>query len=284
MRPGHRRTALIAAGAFAALLAVAVGMDPAGLLNGSGRSARDPWAVPVSPEPAADVALPGGGVSDGTRCGTKGFHHFKPAPASFTFAAGPQSDAPPPGPQLVLSSYGFSRTSQKDPGHFTIGLGLGPGPGAGDRALDLSAPLGPQGVAVEIEGSDGLVAGAHGLPLISSSHSRSTHGCSCTSGQSHSLPFNLSAAGNRTLSANRVWDDPGMLLIADGVTPVPRMMLVDDLETDSGGFCELDSPLFLAIGDRISFDGRSLSVTRANGETFSPSGEWGIRCRRGPRI
>ncbi|MER7667422.1 hypothetical protein ABTY61_03020 [Kitasatospora sp. NPDC096128] len=98
------------------------------------------------------------------------------------------------------------------------------------------------------------------------------------------MPFSLSASGNRTPSINRVWDDPGMLLIADGVTPVPRMLLVDDLETDSGGFCELDSPLFLAIGDRISFDGRSLSVTRANGETFLPSGEWGIRCRRGPRI
>ncbi|MFB7618693.1 hypothetical protein [Kitasatospora sp. NPDC056181] len=164
-RPGRRRTVLFTVTAFAALLAVAAGADPAGLLNGSGRSARDPWAVPVSPRPTVDVALPGGGVSDGTRCGTKGFHHFEPAPASFTFAAGPQSDAPLPGPQLVLSSYGFSRTSQKDPGHFTIGLGLGPGPGAGDRALDLSAPLGPQGVAVEIEGPDGLVAGAHGLPL-----------------------------------------------------------------------------------------------------------------------
>ncbi|MGW2253224.1 SCO2583/SCO2584 N-terminal domain-containing protein [Kitasatospora sp. NPDC001660] len=162
-RPGRRRTALIAVTAFAALLAVAVGTDPAGLLNRDGLAARDPQAVPASPRPTADVALPGGGVSDGTRCGTKGFHHFEPAPASFTFAAGPQSDAPPPGPQLVLGSYGFSRTSAKDPGHFTIGLGLGPG--AGDRALDLSAPLGPQGVAVEIEGPDGLVGGAHGLPL-----------------------------------------------------------------------------------------------------------------------
>lgn len=164
-RPGRRRTALIAASAFAALLAVAVGVDPAGLLNGDSLAARKPRAVPVSAGPAADVALPGGGVSDGTRCGTKGFHHFEPAPASFTFAAGARSDAPPPGPQLVLSSYGFSRTSQKDPGHFTISLGLGPGPGAGDRGLDLSTPLGPQGVAVEIEGPDGLVAGAHGLPL-----------------------------------------------------------------------------------------------------------------------
>ncbi|MEE1782140.1 hypothetical protein PUR71_04235 [Streptomyces sp. SP17BM10] len=156
-RPGRRRTGLIAVTAFAVLLAVAVGADPAGLLNGGGRAAR-------VLRPAADVALPGGGVSDGTRCGAKGFHHFEPAPSSFTFA-GAQSDTPPPGPQLVLSSYGFSRTSPQDPGHFTIGLGLGPGPSAGGRALDLSAPLGPQGVAVEIDGPDGLVAGAHGLPL-----------------------------------------------------------------------------------------------------------------------
>ncbi|MEU4115367.1 hypothetical protein AB0F71_12820 [Kitasatospora sp. NPDC028055] len=162
IRRGRRRTVLITATAFAALLAVAVGMDPAGVLNRDGRSMRSPRPVPGSPRPTVDVALPGGGVSDGTRCGTKGFHHFEPAPASFTFAGSP-TDTPPPGPQLVLSAYGFSRGAAQDPGHFTIGLGLAPGPGG--HALDLSAPLGPQGVAVEIEGPDGLVAGAHGLPL-----------------------------------------------------------------------------------------------------------------------
>ncbi|MER7734028.1 hypothetical protein ABTX80_24370 [Streptomyces erythrochromogenes] len=71
-----------------------------------------------------------------------------------------------------------------------------------------------------------------------------------------------------------------MRLITDGITPVPRMMLVDDLETDDGRFCELDRPLFLRIGDRIDFDGRTLSVTPKSGEAFSPSGAWGIRCRR----
>ncbi|MFE7182529.1 hypothetical protein [Streptomyces erythrochromogenes] len=75
-----------------------------------------------------------------------------------------------------------------------------------------------------------------------------------------------------------------MRLITDGVTPVPRMMLVDDLETDDGRFCELDGPLFLGIGDRVRFDGRSLSVTLKSGETFSPTGTWGIRCRRGRRM
>ncbi len=49
-------------------------------------------------------------------------------------------------------------------------------------------------------------------------------------------------------------------------------------------FCELDGPLFLGIGDRVRFDGRSLSVTLKSGETFSPTGTWGIRCRRGRRL
>lgn len=177
-RPGRRRTALIAAGTFAVLLAVTLAADPAGLLERSGPAAR-------GPRPAADVALPGGGVSDGTRCGVKGFHHFDPAPSSFTFAGGAHSDVTPPGPQLVLGSYGFSRTSAKDPGHFTIGLGLGPGPGAGDRGLDLSAPLGPQGVAVEIEGPEGLVAGAHGLPVTPAGDTPSEAG-----GTVHAGPVN----------------------------------------------------------------------------------------------
>ncbi|MFI8460772.1 hypothetical protein [Kitasatospora sp. NPDC085464] len=64
-------------------------------------------------------------------------------------------------PNLKRST--VSTWAAKDPGQFTIGLLLGPG--ARDRTLDLSAPLGPQGVAVEIEGPDGLVGGAHGLPI-----------------------------------------------------------------------------------------------------------------------
>ncbi|MFF2081603.1 hypothetical protein ACFVXG_43380 [Kitasatospora sp. NPDC058162] len=191
-RPGRRRTVLIAVTAFAALLAVAVGTDPGGLLNRSGPlnpdglSMHSPRPVPGSPRPTADVALPGGGVSDATKCGTKGFHHFEPAPASYTFA-GSVTDAPPPGPQLVLGSYGFSRSAAPDPGHFTIGLMLGPGPGG--RALDLSAPLGPQGVAVEIEGPDGLVAGAHGLPLTPEDDA-SSDGPSDAGGTVHAGPEN----------------------------------------------------------------------------------------------
>ncbi|MFC8717886.1 hypothetical protein [Kitasatospora sp. NPDC057198] len=78
-----------------------------------------------------------------------------------------------------------------------------------------------------------------------------------------------------------------MRLPTDGVTPVSRLVMLDDLENDDGYFCELASPLFLAPGDRVLFDGMraSLAVTRANGETFSPTGTWGVRCRYGrPRF
>ncbi|MFI6151652.1 hypothetical protein ACIBCA_03035 [Kitasatospora sp. NPDC051170] len=161
---GRRRTVVVAGTAFAVLLAVMVGADPYGVLNWDGPGGSR--AVPPSPRPVADVALPGGGVSDGSRCGAKGFHYFAATPASFTYAlGGDMAAAPPPGPQLTLGSYGFERLRAKDPGHLGFGLNLAPGPGG--HALDLSAPLGPQGVAVEIEGPDGLVAGAHGLPVTS---------------------------------------------------------------------------------------------------------------------
>ncbi len=160
---GRRRTVVVAGTAFAVLLAVLVGSDPYGVMNWDGPGG--PGAVPASPRPGADVALPGGGVSDGSRCGAKGFHYFAPTPASFTYALGSEPPVAPPGPQLVLGSYGFSRSGAKDPGHFEFGLNLAAGPGG--HTLDLSAPLGPQGVAVEIEGPDGLVAGAHGLPVTS---------------------------------------------------------------------------------------------------------------------
>ena len=78
-----------------------------------------------------------------------------------------------------------------------------------------------------------------------------------------------------------------MRLPTDGVTPIPRLVVVDDLGMDDGYFCELESPLFLAPGDRVLFDGRGsrLVVTRAGGETFSPAGTWGVRCSYGrPRL
>ncbi|WP_329309650.1 hypothetical protein [Streptomyces sp. NBC_01262] len=69
-----------------------------------------------------------------------------------------------------------------------------------------------------------------------------------------------------------------MRLIADGATPTSRLVLVEDLETDNGYVFELASPLFLAVGDRISFDDSRLVVVRANGERLLPAGEWSTGC------
>ncbi|MFJ4185471.1 hypothetical protein [Kitasatospora sp. NPDC089509] len=74
-----------------------------------------------------------------------------------------------------------------------------------------------------------------------------------------------------------------MRLATGGVTPVLRLVMVNDLGEHDGYVCEPTSPLFLAPGDRILFDGMkmNLTVTRASGETFSPTGRWGVRCSYG---
>lgn len=129
------------------------------------------WPGPES-GPAKDVALAGGGMSDGDHCGVKGFHHFALPPATAGQGSVGQ-DSPSPGPQLVLGSYGYQRWAN-DPGYLTIDLLVGPG---GKGTMDLSSPLGPQGVAVEIEGPDGLVGGAYGLPVkLDDPKARSTDG------------------------------------------------------------------------------------------------------------
>ncbi|WP_328787327.1 MULTISPECIES: hypothetical protein [unclassified Streptomyces] len=69
-----------------------------------------------------------------------------------------------------------------------------------------------------------------------------------------------------------------MRLVADGATPIPRLALVEDLETDNGYAFELAGPLFLAVGDRIGFDGDVLVVVRAGGERVTPEGDWSTRC------
>ena len=109
--------------------------------------------------PASDVALAGGGTSDGSHCGAKGYHYFAVSAVTDTGGMPPGT---PAGPGMVLGSYG-TQSGAHDPGHFTINLELAPGSRAG--AFDLSAPLGPSGVAVEIEGPNGLVGGAHDLPV-----------------------------------------------------------------------------------------------------------------------
>ncbi|MEU9720824.1 hypothetical protein [Streptomyces sp. NPDC047976] len=70
-----------------------------------------------------------------------------------------------------------------------------------------------------------------------------------------------------------------MRLIADGATPIPRMVLVEDLETDDGYVFEPAEPLFLAAGDRIAFEGDGLVVVRAAGGRLVPPGSWSTRCR-----
>lgn len=72
-----------------------------------------------------------------------------------------------------------------------------------------------------------------------------------------------------------------MRLVADGATPTSRLVLVKDLETDDGYAFELASPLFLAAGDRIGFEGDGLIVVRAGGERLSPAGGWSTRCGPG---
>ncbi|GHH79223.1 hypothetical protein GCM10018781_56760 [Kitasatospora indigofera] len=118
----------------------------------AGRSAPHTLRQPV------DAALPGGGIFPGSKCGSKGFHHFALPPAD----AGGDLGTPTPGPRLDLGSHGFASLSADDPGVFTFGLLISPGTAG---ALELSAPFGPEGVAVEIEGPEGLIAAAHHLPV-----------------------------------------------------------------------------------------------------------------------
>ncbi|MGW0868991.1 hypothetical protein ACWD3Z_00735 [Streptomyces sp. NPDC002740] len=70
-----------------------------------------------------------------------------------------------------------------------------------------------------------------------------------------------------------------MRLIADGATPTSRLVLVEELETDAGYAFELTRPLFLSVGDRVSFEGGRLVVVRASGERLLPAGDWSTRCR-----
>ncbi|WP_406206599.1 hypothetical protein OH807_33150 [Kitasatospora sp. NBC_01560] len=69
-----------------------------------------------------------------------------------------------------------------------------------------------------------------------------------------------------------------MDLVTDGATPIPRMVIVNELETEGGAFVTPEHPLFLAVGDLVAFDGRTITVTRADGASFTPAGVSGIRC------
>ncbi|MGV9756518.1 hypothetical protein ACWDUC_11980 [Streptomyces tricolor] len=127
-----------------------------------------PRGGPEETGPARAVGLPGGGVSAGDHCGEKGYHHF-PLPAAATSPAPRPADPRAPGPRLALGSYGYEKLSARTPGRFTVSLLFAPG---AKGAPKPSRTLGGEGVAVEIEGPHGLVAGAHGLPVTWASPAR----------------------------------------------------------------------------------------------------------------
>ncbi|MFF4011765.1 hypothetical protein [Streptomyces sp. NPDC001717] len=72
-----------------------------------------------------------------------------------------------------------------------------------------------------------------------------------------------------------------MRLVADSTTPTSRLVLVEELETDDGHAFEPANPLFLAVGDRIGFEGGRLVVVRAGGDRMTPAGGWSTRCGLG---
>ncbi|MEV7123767.1 hypothetical protein [Kitasatospora griseola] len=52
----------------------------------------------------------------------------------------------------------------------------------------------------------------------------------------------------------------------DGVTPVPRMLLLSEFQLHSDFHVELERPVFVAAGDRVSYKGGAVVVTRSTGE------------------
>lgn len=57
-----------------------------------------------------------------------------------------------------------------------------------------------------------------------------------------------------------------MLVNFDGVTPMPRMLLVSDFLLRPGFQVDLDGPLLVEAGDRVAYEGRAVVVTRPTGE------------------
>ncbi|QKW17661.1 hypothetical protein HUT16_34480 [Kitasatospora sp. NA04385] len=160
---GERWTAVL--GTLIVLLVVG------GLLFGPNRAHTPQLASstrPDTPRPAGDRALPGGGTFAGSACGQHGYHRFPTAATSLP-------DEESTGPWLRFDSYGYQSTGTDRPGEFTFDLRLGSGSNA---PLALTAPLGSAGVAVEIEGPDGVVAAAYGLPTTvqDAEHTPDGHG------------------------------------------------------------------------------------------------------------
>ncbi|MFE2914952.1 hypothetical protein ACFXI0_29395 [Kitasatospora indigofera] len=57
-----------------------------------------------------------------------------------------------------------------------------------------------------------------------------------------------------------------MNIDADGVTPVPRLLLLGGFQLRSGFHVDLDRPVFVAAGDRVSYEDGAVDVIRPSGE------------------
>ncbi|KQV19086.1 MULTISPECIES: hypothetical protein [unclassified Kitasatospora] len=67
----------------------------------------------------------------------------------------------------------------------------------------------------------------------------------------------------------------------DGVTPVPRMLLLSEFQLNPDFHVSLDRPVFVTAGDRVSYEGGAVVVTRPTGEHRKhPAGNSYWICRR----
>ncbi|MET8629124.1 hypothetical protein ABZW30_36230 [Kitasatospora sp. NPDC004669] len=67
----------------------------------------------------------------------------------------------------------------------------------------------------------------------------------------------------------------------DGVTPVPRMLLLSEFLLHSDFRVGLDKPVFVAAGDRLSYEKGAVVVTRPTGERHRhPAGNSHWICSR----
>ncbi|MFD7450856.1 hypothetical protein [Kitasatospora sp. NPDC059827] len=67
----------------------------------------------------------------------------------------------------------------------------------------------------------------------------------------------------------------------DGVTPVPRMLLLSEFVLRSDLQLKPAEPLFVAAGDRLSYDRSEVVVTRPSGERLRyPIGDSHWICHR----
>ncbi|WP_435192305.1 hypothetical protein [Streptomyces sp. bgisy126] len=67
----------------------------------------------------------------------------------------------------------------------------------------------------------------------------------------------------------------------DGVTPVPRMLLLSEFQLNPDFQVVLDRPMFVTVGDRVSYEGGAVVVTRpTGGHRRYPAGNSHWICRR----